>query len=98
MTVEKRQNGEEVTLLVSGRVDTTNAKEFENEVTAKMEGAKSLILDFAELEYISSAGLRVVLGIIKQMKNQGTLAIKNANEMVKEIFEVTGFSDLVDME
>ena len=48
MTVEKRQNGEEVTLLVSGRVDTTNAKEFENEVTAKMEGAKSLILDFAE--------------------------------------------------
>ena len=98
MTVEKRQNGEEVTLLVSGRVDTTNAKEFENEVTAKMEGAKSLILDFAELEYISSAGLRVVLGIIKQMKNQGTLAIKNANEMVKEIFEVTGFSDVLTIE
>lgn len=98
MTVEKKQNGEEVTLLVSGRVDTTNAKEFESEVTVKMEGAKSLILDFAELEYISSAGLRVVLSIIKQMKNQGTLAIKNANEMIKEIFEVTGFSDLVDME
>lgn len=98
MKVEKKQNGEEVTLLVSGRVDTTNAKEFESEVTVKMEGAKSLILDFAELEYISSAGLRVVLSIIKQMKNQGTLAIKNANEMVKEIFEVTGFSDLVDME
>ncbi len=97
MTVEKKQNGEEVTLLVSGRVDTTNANEFESEVTVKMEGAKSLILDFAELEYISSAGLRVVLSIIKRMKNQGTLAINNANEMIKEIFEVTGFSDLVDI-
>lgn len=97
MTVEKKQNGEEVTLLVSGRVDTTNANEFESEVTVKMEGAKSLILDFAELEYISSAGLRVVLSIIKRMKNQGTLAIINANEMIKEIFEVTGFSDLVDI-
>lgn len=98
MKVEKNQNREEVTLLVSGRVDTTNAKQFEDEVTAKIEGVKSLILDFAELEYISSAGLRVILSIIKQMKNQGTLVIKNANEMVKEIFEVTGFSDLVDME
>lgn len=98
MTVEKKQNGEEVTLLVSGRVDTTNANEFESEVVVKMEGAKSLVLDFAELEYISSAGLRVILNIIKQMKNQGTLAVKNANEMIKEIFEVTGFSDLVDME
>lgn len=98
MTVEKKQNGEEVTLLVSGRVDTTNANEFESEVVVKMEGAKSLVLDFAELEYISSAGLRVILNIIKQMKNQGTLVVKNANEMIKEIFEVTGFSDLVDME
>lgn len=98
MTVEKKQNGEELTLIVSGRVDTTNAKEFEDAVSSSLDGIKSLIMDFAELEYISSAGLRVLLIAIKRMNKQGSMVIKNANEMVKEIFEVTGFSDMVDIE
>lgn len=98
MTVEKIVNGEEIILKVTGRIDTTNAKEFEEKAVSSLEGVKSLILDFAELEYISSAGLRVVLVLIKQMKRQGNMLVKNTNEMVKEIFEVTGFADLVDVE
>lgn len=98
MTVEKKQNAEELTLIVSGRVDTTNAKEFEDEVSSSLDGIKSLIMDFSDLEYISSAGLRVLLIAIKRMNKQGSMVIRNANEMVKEIFEVTGFSDMVDIE
>ena len=97
MTVEKIVNGEELTLKVTGRIDTTNAKEFEEKAISGLEDVKSLILDFAELDYISSAGLRVVLVLIKQMKRQGSMLVTNTNEMVKEIFEVTGFADLVDV-
>ena len=78
-------------------IDTTNAKEFEEKAISGLENVKSLILDFAELDYISSAGLRVVLVLIKQMKRQGSMLVTNTNEMVKEIFEVTGFADLVDV-
>ena len=98
MTVEKKQDAEKLTFIISGRADTTHAKEFENEVTTSLVGIKELTMDFKDLEYISSAGLRVLLIAIKQMDKQGTMVIKNANEMVKEIFEVTGFSDLVTIE
>lgn len=97
MTVEKIVNGEELTLKVTGRIDTTNAKEFEEKAVSAAEGVKNLVLDFAELDYISSAGLRVVLVLIKQMKRQGSMLVTNTNDMVKEIFEVTGFADLVDV-
>lgn len=97
MTIEKIVNREELTLKVAGRIDTTNAKEFEEKAISGLEDVKSLILDFAELDYISSAGLRVVLVLIKQMKRQGSMLVTNTNEMVKEIFEVTGFADLVDV-
>ena len=97
MTIEKIVNREELTLKVAGRIDTINAKEFEEKAISGLEGVKSLILDFAELDYISSAGLRVVLVLIKQMKRQGSMLVTNTNEMVKEIFEVTGFADLVDV-
>ena len=97
MKVEKLTNGEELTLKVAGRVDTTNAKDFEDVVTTSLAGVKSLIVDFAELDYISSAGLRVLLIAIKQMKKQGSMKVVGANEMVREIFEVTGFSDLVEL-
>lgn len=98
MTVEKITNGDSLTLKVDGRVDTTNAKEFEEIITNSLDGVKELIMDFESLEYISSAGLRVMLMAIKKMKKQGSMAVTNANEMVKEIFEVTGFSDLVEVE
>ena len=98
MTVEKITNEDSLTLRVEGRVDTTNAKEFEEIITNSLDGVKELIMDFESLEYISSAGLRVMLMAIKKMKKQGSMAVTNANEMVKEIFEVTGFSDLVEVE
>ena len=97
MTVEKITNGDSLTLRVEGRVDTTNAKEFEEIITNSLDGVKNLIMDFESLEYISSAGLRVILMVIKTMKKQGSMSVINANEMVKEIFEVTGFSDLMEV-
>lgn len=97
MTVEKITNGDSLTLKVEGRVDTTNAKEFEVNITNSLDGVKELIMDFESLEYISSAGLRVILMVIKTMKKQGSMSVINANEMVKEIFEVTGFSDLMEV-
>ena len=68
MTVEKITNGDSLTLRVEGRVDTTNAKEFEEIITNSLDGVKELIMDFESLEYISSAGLRVMLMAIKKMK------------------------------
>ena len=83
---------------MAGRIDTTNAKEFEEVIATELKNITGLIMDFAELEYISSAGLRVLLIAIKQMKKQGSMKIVHSNEMVKEIFEVTGFADLVEVE
>ena len=97
MKVEKLISGDELVLKVEGRIDTTNAKEFEDVVTISLDGVKSLIVDFAGLDYISSAGLRVLLIAIKQMKRQGSMKVIHTDEMVQEIFEVTGFSDLVEI-
>ncbi|MEE1254988.1 MAG: STAS domain-containing protein [Lachnospiraceae bacterium] len=98
MNIKKMINGEILTLYVAGRIDTTNAKEFEDVINSELKDITGLIMDFAELEYISSAGLRVLLIAIKQMKKQGSMKIVHSNEMVKEIFEVTGFADLVEVE
>ena len=98
MNIKKMINGEILTLYVAGRIDTTNAKEFEEVIATESKNITGLIMDFAELEYISSAGLRVLLIAIKQMKKQGSMKIVHSNEMVKEIFEVTGFADLVEVE
>ena len=98
MHIKKMMNGEILTLYVAGRIDTTNAKEFEDVINSELKDITGLIMDFAELEYISSAGLRVLLIAIKQMKKQGSMKIVHSNEMVKEIFEVTGFADLVEVE
>ena len=98
MNIKKMIDGEMLTLYVAGRIDTTNAKEFEDVINSELKDITGLIVDFAELEYISSAGLRVLLIAIKQMKKQGSMKIVHSNEMVKEIFEVTGFADLVEVE
>lgn len=98
MNIKKMIDGEMLTLYVAGRIDTTNAKEFEDVINSELKDITGLIMDFAELEYISSAGLRVLLIAIKQMKKQGSMKIVHSNEMVKEIFEVTGFADLVEVE
>ena len=91
------ENGKAVFAL-GGRLDTTTAPELEKALRESLSGVSELTLDFAGLEYISSAGLRVLLAAQKAMKNQGKMKIKNVNETIMEIFEVTGFSDILKIE
>ena len=98
MTITKQQNGTALTLTVKGRLDTTTAPELENELKASLSGAESLIMDFSELDYISSAGLRVLLSAQKQMSGKGGMKVRNVNEIVGEVFDVTGFSDILTIE
>ncbi len=98
MTINKQQTGAELTLAVNGRLDTTTAPELEKELNASLDGAESLILDFSKLEYISSAGLRVLLSAQKQMSKKGGMKVRNVNEVVQEVFEVTGFADILTIE
>lgn len=98
MTIEKIANGGELTLKLAGRLDTSTAPRLEADLTGSMEGVTRLVLDFAALEYISSAGLRVILQIRKTMDGQGEMIIRNVNETVAEVFEVTGFADFLTIE
>lgn len=98
MTVEKTLNGAELNIKVAGRLDTTTAPELEKELTESISGAEKLALDFADLEYLSSAGLRVLLQAQKIMNKQGEMVVKNVNETIMEIFEVTGFTDFLTIE
>ncbi|MBO5568476.1 MAG: STAS domain-containing protein [Clostridia bacterium] len=97
MTIRKQQNGTELTLALEGRLDTTTSPELEKELKASMDGADSLVLDFSKLEYISSAGLRVLLSAHKAMAGKGGMTVANANEIVQEVFDVTGFSDILTL-
>ena len=98
MTIEKNLNGTELNVKVVGRLDTTTAPDLEASLKESFEGVTKLILDFAALEYLSSAGLRVLLAAQKVMNKQGEMIIKNVNETINEIFEVTGFSDVLTIE
>ena len=98
MTIEKNLNGTELTVTIVGRLDTTTAPDLEASLKESFEGVTKLILDFAELEYLSSAGLRVLLAAQKTMNKQGEMIIKNVNETINEIFEVTGFIDILTIE
>ena len=98
MTIEKNLNGTELNVTIIGRLDTTTAPPLEAEFKANISGVETLILDFAELEYLSSAGLRVLLQAQKVMNKQGEMVIRNVNETISEIFEVTGFADILTIE
>lgn len=98
MTIEKNINGTELTVTLVGRLDTTTAPQLESEVKLNIVGVKKLILDFAGLEYLSSAGLRVLLALQKSMNKQGEMIIRNVNETIREIFELTGFIDILTIE
>lgn len=98
MTIEKTANAKELTLAVSGRLDTTTAPQLEAELKASIGGVELLVLDFAGLEYLSSAGLRVLLSAQKVMNKQGSMVVRNVNETIQEIFEVTGFCDILTIE
>ena len=98
MTITKTQNGSALTIALEGRLDTMTAPELEAELKKSLDGTESLILDFSKLDYISSAGLRVLLSAHKAMVSKGGMKITNVNEMVREVFDVTGFSDILNIE
>mgnify|MGYP000115843836 CR=1 FL=1 len=98
MTIEKQENGKELTLILAGRLDTTTAPMLETELKRSIGGVESLVLDFEALEYLSSAGLRVLLAAQKVMNRQGKMTVKNVNETIAEVFEITGFSDILTIE
>lgn len=98
MTIEKTLNGNELTIGLTGRLDTTTAPRLEAELKQSILGVEKLVLDFVALEYLSSAGLRVLLAAQKVMNKQGAMVIRNVNETIAEIFEVTGFSDVLTIE
>lgn len=98
MTILKTVNENVLTVALSGRLDTTTAPQLESELKASLEGVQTLVLDFTELTYLSSAGLRVLLAAQKIMNKQGSMRVKNVNETIQEIFEVTGFCDILTVE
>ena len=98
MTITKAFNGNALTISLEGRLDTMTAPDLENELGSVLQGADSLTLDFSKLDYISSAGLRVLLSAHKAMIAKGGMTITNVNEVVQEVFEVTGFADILTIE
>ena len=98
MTITKELNGTNLKIALEGRLDTMTAPELEAELNKSMAGAESLTLDFSKLDYISSAGLRVLLSAHKAMSAKGGLKVTNVNEIVREVFEVTGFADILTIE
>ena len=95
MTITKNLNGTTLEVALEGRLDTMTAPHLEAELNGSMEGAESLVLDFSKLDYISSAGLRVLLAAHKAMNAKGGMKVTHVNEIVREVFEVTGFSDIL---
>lgn len=98
MTIDKKEQGSELELILSGRLDTTTAPQLEAELKHSIDGVTSLVMDFAGLEYLSSAGLRVLLSAQKVMNKQGTMVIRNVNDTIMEVFEITGFVDILTIE
>ena len=98
MIIEKNLNGTELNIKVIGRLDTVTAPELEDEIKKSIDGVEKLVLDFASLEYLSSAGLRILLASQKAMNKQGEMIIKNVNSTINDIFEVTGFIDILTIE
>lgn len=95
MTINKKQEGSHMTLALEGRLDTTTAPQLEAELKACLEDVTDLTLDMEKLDYLSSAGLRVILAAQKRMNRQGAMAVRHVNETIMEVFEVTGFADIL---
>ena len=98
MTVEIKKNASELALEITGRLDTITAPALDKTINDNLEGVKNLILDFKGVEYISSAGLRILLSAQKKMQQIGAMTIKNVCEDVMEVFEMTGFADILVIE
>lgn len=98
MNINKTVNESTLNIALEGRMDTTTAPMLDEELKNSIEGCKALIIDFEKLEYLSSAGLRVLLSAQKVMNKQGKMIIRNVNESIREVFEVTGFIDILTIE
>lgn len=98
MNIIMNKDNTVLTVSLEGRLDTTTAPQLESELMANLPGKTDLILDFEKLEYISSAGLRVLLQSQKTMNKQGTMKVINVNETIAEVFEITGFNDILTIE
>ena len=98
MTIEKITNGTELTILLGGRLDTTTAPQLEKELKSCLTGVTSLIFDIAGLEYVSSAGLRILLTTQKTMSKQGKMVVRHVNKSIAEVFRITGFAKVLTVE
>ena len=98
MLINKTTENDKLTIALEGRLDTLTAPQLDAEIQGKLDGVKSLVFDFKKLAYISSAGLRILLMAQKIMNKQGSMVVKNASSEIKEIFEVTGFCDILTIE
>ena len=98
MTIKKTKEGSSLIVTVEGRLDTTTSPELSKELDNSLDNINKLIFDFSKLEYISSSGLRVLLSAQKAMRSSGSMTVKNVPEMIMEIFEITGFTDILTIE
>ena len=98
MKIEKIANDGELTVKLSGRLDTNTSPVLEEELKTALDGVEDLVFDFHELDYISSAGLRVLLSTQKIMNRQGSMKLIGVSDVIMEIFEVTGFNDILTIE
>lgn len=98
MTITKTQDRDALTLFLEGRLDTTTSPQLEAELSASLDGITKLTLDMAQLAYLSSAGLRVILSAQKRMNKQGQMVVRHVNDTIMEVFEVTGFVDILTIE
>lgn len=100
MNIETKKNGNEVTILPAGRLDSNTAPQLEAEINANLDGTENLILDFDGLEYLSSAGLRVLLYAHKTFlsKGHGKMVVRHVNEVIHDVFEITGFLNILNIE
>lgn len=98
MTIIPTREGDSLNIALEGRLDTTTAPQLEAELKQSLDGVTALALDMEKLDYLSSAGLRVLLAAQKQMNKQGSMVIRHVNETIMEVFEVTGFIDILTVE
>ena len=98
LEINRKTDGQTMTVMLEGRLDTTTAPQLEPEMKENLNGVQELILDFEKLEYISSAGLRVLLSTQKTMTKQGSMKLIHVSDVISEIFEVTGFADILTIE
>ena len=98
MTINVNKEGEKLTIIPEGRIDTVTAPEFSKAIDDNIEGVKDLVIDFEKLEYISSAGLRVLLTAQKTMTKAGSMKLIHVADVIMDVFNITGFADILTIE